>query len=157
MRLGRDPDPEEIAKLARIPSEKIQNLQLLTQQVSSLDLTAGSSDGASWLEKIEDGRSPSPYRRIETLDCAMHVRDLLKRLSNRDQRIIKLRFGIDCDRPHSLGEIASSVHISRERVRQIVLSILKKMNDWTKRPSPVGLRSGVRSPVLRSADTPGPE
>jgi RNA polymerase sigma factor (sigma-70 family) len=124
---GRDAEPAELARIADIPEKQVQRLLRLAQEITPVDSAAGRADGEGWLENVRDDRDPSPQRRMELDQRSRHVRELLRQFPERDQQIVKLRFGIDCDGPHSLQKIAGNVRVSRERVRQILKTILRKM------------------------------
>ena len=131
IKLGRKPNPEEVGEVLGISGRKVTGILQLAQRIESVDTGAGAPEGLSWLDNIEDKKGLSPYRQLELRDIVSRVEWMLAQLTPREQRVLRLRFGIGEDRGMSLEEIGRETGVSRERVRQIVLKTLVKLRRWT--------------------------
>ncbi len=125
--LGRKPTAQEIAKKLRIPVAKVE--EILNVVHGSLALEDFGSDGESpgLLGFVADPNAPSPLDRMVNGELTQKVEEALKVLGPRSAEIIRLRFGIGCDNPHTLEEIGRAMGLSRERVRQIEAVTLRKI------------------------------
>ena len=123
--LGRKPTAQEIAKKLRLPVAKVEKILNVVQ--GSLALEDFGSDGESpgLLEFVAD--APSPLDRMVDGELTEKVEEALKVLGPRSAEIIRLRFGIGCDKPHTLEEIGRAMGLSRERIRQIEAVTLRKI------------------------------
>jgi RNA polymerase primary sigma factor len=125
--LGRDPLPEEIGEKARIPLNGVLKVMSLIQEPISLETPVGE-DGSKLQDLVGSEESLS-YNEdlIETMDLAKRTRALLSLLSPREEKILRLRFGIGLTSGYTLEEIGNRFGISRERVRQIEERALRKL------------------------------
>jgi len=127
-KLGRDPYPEEIAELLDIPVEKIKNIMSISKEPVSLDKPIGHDSEDSILgDFIEDRTIISPERLAERSLLKRQVDEVLKTLTTREERVIRLRFGIDDGYHRTLEEVGNIFNVTRERIRQIEDKALKKL------------------------------
>jgi len=125
--LGRDPSAAELARAMRTDVSKIQLIQNLTQEAVSLDTPVDGEHLTKLSDMIRDGGCDQPFETVFVLTLQETLERVLRRLSRREARIIRLRFGLDCDGPHSLEETGRLLGITRERVRQIQEKAIAKL------------------------------
>lgn len=131
--LGREPFPEEIAAKLDIPVEKIKSILAITKEPVSLDKPIGHDDEDSLLgDFIEDKGTISPERMAERTLLKKQVDEILKTLTPREERVIRLRFGIDDGYHRTLEEVGNIFSVTRERIRQIEDKALKKLRHPTR-------------------------
>jgi RNA polymerase primary sigma factor len=117
--LGRAPTNEEISRRMNIPLEKVQTLKTVSRNPISLETSVGR-DGESRLgDLIKDGSVGSPVDALINTNVREEVANILKTLSPKEEKVIRLRFGIGCEREHTLEEIGQEFEVTRERIRQI--------------------------------------
>lgn len=127
-KLGRDPYPEEISEVLDIPVEKIKNILSISKEPVSLDKPIGHDSEDSILgDFIEDRTIISPERMAERSLLKKQVDEVLKTLTTREERVIRLRFGIDDGYHRTLEEVGNIFQVTRERIRQIEDKALKKL------------------------------
>jgi RNA polymerase primary sigma factor len=126
-RLGRRPTAEEVAGELGIPVETVLLVREETRRTISLDTPVGDEGSLSLADCIEDEKSPSPSLETEERELNDKTREVLATLSPREERILRLRFGIDVKEEHTLREIGKDFAITRERVRQIESQALNKL------------------------------
>ncbi len=136
--LGRDATMAELAEESGIPEEKIADLLDHARDPVSLDMPVGSDEEAPLGDFIEDSESTSAEAQVVAGFMHADINKVLKTLDEREQSVVRLRYGLDDGRPHTLDEIGRVFGISRERVRQI------------ERDSMAKLRVGERSEALRA-------
>jgi RNA polymerase primary sigma factor len=123
---GREPGTKEIAKKMGISVKKIEEVQKAMQTPVALQTPVG--DENSDLEDfISDCSTPSPDADVEKKEISRHVLKVLKTLSHREERVLRMRFGIGVDRDHTLEEVGKRLSITRERVRQIEVQAMRKL------------------------------
>jgi RNA polymerase primary sigma factor len=128
--LGRKPKNEEIAQLMETSAEKVQQLRTLSRDPVSLDLPVGN-DGESVLGDLIEGRSAaSIIGPLMARDVRERTEDVLQMLGPAEEKVIRMRFGIGCDREHTLEEIAGEFGCTRERIRQIEVQALRKLRGF---------------------------
>jgi RNA polymerase primary sigma factor len=125
--LGRKPTPPEIAKKLRMPVPKVEEILSVVQDPQALEDMSGDDDSPSLLRFVADPNAPCPLERTVDRELREKVEATLKVLSDREEEIIRLRFGIGRDMPYTLEEIGRIMGLSRERVRQIEATALKKI------------------------------
>ncbi len=131
--LGREPYPEEIAEKLDLPTEKIKSILAITKEPVSLDKPIGHDDEDSLLgDFIEDKGTISPERMAERTLLKKQMDDVLKTLTPREERVIRLRFGIDDGYHRTLEEVGNIFSVTRERIRQIEDKALKKLRHPTR-------------------------
>ncbi|MBN2461185.1 MAG: RNA polymerase sigma factor RpoD [Candidatus Cloacimonetes bacterium] len=131
--LGREPYPEEIAVKLDLPAEKIKSILAITKEPVSLDKPIGHEDEDSLLgDFIEDKGTISPERMAERTLLRKQVDEILKTLTPREERVIRLRFGIDDGYHRTLEEVGNIFNVTRERIRQIEDKALRKLRHPTR-------------------------
>ena len=125
--LGRKPTPPEIAKKLRMPVSKVEEILGVVQDPQALEDVSGDDDAPSLLRFVADPNAPCPLERTVDRELREKVEATLKVLSSREEEIIRLRFGIGREMPYTLEEIGRVLGLSRERVRQIEATALKKI------------------------------
>jgi RNA polymerase primary sigma factor len=124
---GREPTCEELAKKMRIPARKIRDLIKLTQEAVSIETPVGEQGENRLGDFIEDMEIPSPPDTIIHLDLKEQIEDALKKLTERETKILKMRFGLNNGKEHTLEEVGEQFNVTRERIRQIESRALKKL------------------------------
>ena len=125
--LGRKPTPPEIAKKLRMPVAKVEEILGVVQEPQALDELSADDDAPSLLRFVADPNAPSPLERTVDRELREKIEATLRVLNPREIEIIRLRFGIGRDMPFTLEEIGRVMGLSRERVRQIEATALKKI------------------------------
>lgn len=124
---GREPSTEELAKQTGLPIEKIKEVQKLTQEPVSLEVSVGEKEDTVLENYISNEEAVSPEEAVIDNILRDQISKILDSLSEREQTVIKLRFGLDDAIPRSLEEIGRIMGVTRERVRQIEEKALKKL------------------------------
>ena len=124
---SREPTTEELAKQTDLPIEKIKEIQKLTQEPVSLEVTVGDKDDTVLENYISNEGAVSPEEAVIDNILRDQISKVLETLSEREQTVIKLRFGLEDGIPRSLEEIGRIMGVTRERVRQIEEKSLKKL------------------------------
>ncbi|OJY26745.1 MAG: hypothetical protein BGO98_06965 [Myxococcales bacterium 68-20] len=122
----REPTVEEISALASLAPERVENILTLPPQPSSLDIPVGE-DGDARLVDLVPSNAPPPDQTAALHALGDHMGELLARLDDRERQILRLRFGLDHAREHTLEEVGKLLHLTRERIRQIEQSALAKL------------------------------
>ena len=126
--LNREPTNEEIAQAMEIEVEKVEHIMKIKQDISSLDASVRDDEEDSVLgDFIEDEDTISPEESATGQLLKEHVKDMLGALSEREQKILKLRFGLEDGRSHTLEEVGQEFNVTRERIRQIEAKALAKL------------------------------
>jgi RNA polymerase primary sigma factor len=125
--LGRDPDREEIAKAMQMTETDIEDLELLNERNLSLSDKTGDEE-QEVEDKLSDTTSPSVEYQIIKAAVQQQIRDILGELDEKEALVLKLRFGLDDDRPRTLQEIGRQLHLTRERIRQIEQKAMRKLS-----------------------------
>jgi len=132
--LGRDPTTQEIAEQLDMKSEKVEEILSLTREPISLEAPANNDDGSSnFGQMLEDDHTPQPAEETARLMLREQMDMVLKRLSPREERVLRLRFGLEGDRVHTLEEVGQLLNVTRERVRQIEHKALRKLHSPANR------------------------
>ena len=127
-KLGRAAYPEEISEVLDIPVEKVKNILSISKEPVSLDKPIGHDNEDSLLgDFIEDRTIISPERLAERSLLKKQVDEVLKTLTTREERVIRLRFGIDDGYHRTLEEVGNIFQVTRERIRQIEDKALRKL------------------------------
>ncbi len=126
--LNREPTNEEIAKEMEIDVEKVEHIMKIKQDISSLDASVRDDEEDSVLgDFIEDEDTVSPEESATSQLLKEHVKDMLGALTEREQKILKLRFGLEDGKSHTLEEVGQEFNVTRERIRQIEAKALAKL------------------------------
>lgn len=124
---GREPSYEELAKELNLDEKKIKNIIKISKEPISLETPVGDSDDASIKDFIENENESSPADTVSSNDLKERVREVLKSLTPREEKVLKMRFGIDVASEHTLEEVGKDFGVTRERVRQIEVKALRKL------------------------------
>lgn len=126
--LNREPTNEEIAKAMEIEVDKVEHIMKIKQDISSLDASVRDDEEDSVLgDFIEDEDTISPEESATGQLLKEHVKDMLGALTEREQKILKLRFGLEDGKSHTLEEVGQEFNVTRERIRQIEAKALAKL------------------------------
>jgi len=125
--LGREPRAEEIAHRLGVPVEKVRKTKEIAQQPISLETPIGEEEDSHLGEFIEDKSSVSPSDAAISISLQEQTESLLKTLTPREERVIKMRFGLEDGSEHTLEEVGQSFAVTRERIRQIEAKALRKL------------------------------
>ena len=125
--LGREPLPEEIAAEMGIPVEKVEHIIKISQETVSLETPVGEEEDSRLGDFIEDKVSLSPEENAIYQLMKGHVGESLVFLAPREQKILKMRFGLEDGRTHTLEEVGKEFGVTRERIRQIEAKALQKL------------------------------
>ena len=127
--LGRMPKDEEIAQRMGMTTVKVQDLRMVSRDPVSLDLPVGRDGESALGDLLEDQTVASMMDSLLTNEIRCGAIEALKTLSPMEERVVRMRFGIGCDREHTLTEIAMDFGLTRERIRQIEAKALKKLRN----------------------------
>jgi RNA polymerase primary sigma factor len=125
--LGREPLPEEIAIEMGIDVEKVHHILKISQEPVSIEAPVGEEEDSRLADFIEDRESISPDEAATYELLKEHINDVLSLLTPREQRILRMRFGLDDGRSHTLEETGQEFGVTRERIRQIESKALLKL------------------------------
>jgi RNA polymerase sigma factor (sigma-70 family) len=125
--LGRKPTPPEIAKKLRMPVAKVEEILGVVQEPQALEDFSSEDEGPGLLRFVADPNAPCPLERTVDRELKEKIEATLRVLNSREEEIIRLRFGIGRDMPYTLEEIGRVMGLSRERVRQIEATALRKI------------------------------
>jgi RNA polymerase primary sigma factor len=124
---GREPTPEEIAVAMELPIEKVRKVLSIAKEPISLETPIGAEEDAHLGDFIEDKSLPSPAEAVVSGDLADQTRKVLKTLTAREEKVIRMRFGIGEKSDHTLEEVGQLFAVTRERIRQIEAKALEKL------------------------------
>ena len=124
---GREPTYTELAKELNIDEKKIKNIIKISKEPISLETPVGDSEDASIKDFIESDSDFSPSDTVANNDLKERVREVLKSLTPREEKVLKMRFGIDVASEHTLEEVGKDFSVTRERIRQIEVKALRKL------------------------------
>jgi len=125
--LGREPTPEEIAKGMYIPVDKVRKIRKIAQLPISLETPIGEEEDSHLGDLIKDNAVVSPSDAVIYLNLKEQTASLLKTLTPREEKIIKMRFGLEDGSEHTLEEVSQVFALTRERIRQIEAKALRKL------------------------------
>jgi len=125
--LGREPTSEEIAKRMDIPVSKVRKILKIAQEPISLETPIGEEEDSHLGDFIEDKAVVSPSDAVINLNLKEQTSSVLKTLTPREEKVIKMRFGLDDGSEHTLEEVGQSFAVTRERIRQIEAKALRKL------------------------------
>jgi RNA polymerase primary sigma factor len=125
--LGRVPTNDEISRRMDIPVEKVQKLKTISRDPVSLETPVGRDGESALGDLIEDRWVGSPVDAVIDSNVRDETANILKTLSPKEEKVIRLRFGIGCEREHTLEEIGQEFDVTRERIRQIEAKALRQL------------------------------
>jgi RNA polymerase primary sigma factor len=125
--LGREPTSEELAERMELPVQKIRRVMRIAQEPISLETPVGEEDESHLGDFIVDQARMSPSEQVINLNLHEQTAEVLKTLSPREEKIIRLRFGLEDGSEHTLEEVGQNFAVTRERIRQIEAKALRKL------------------------------
>ena len=125
--LGREPTPEEIAEAMGISVEKVVEIQTIAQDPVSLETPIGEEEDSNLGTFIEDEKSASPSDVVAFAMLKKQLISILDTLTPREEKVLRLRYGIDDGKPRTLEEVGKEFNVTRERIRQIEAKALRKL------------------------------
>jgi RNA polymerase primary sigma factor len=125
--LGRDPLPEEIAKEMNMPVEKVREIMKISQEPVSLETPIGEEEDSHLGDFIPDDDAPAPSEAAAFTLLKEQLIDVLDTLTPREEKVLRLRFGLDDGRARTLEEVGKEFQVTRERIRQIEAKALRKL------------------------------
>ena len=125
--LGREPTSEEVAKRMDMPVGKVQSVRRVAQQPISLETPIGEDEDSYLGDFIEDKKEISPADAMINLNLKEQTEDVLSTLTPREEKVIKMRFGVGDGSEHTLEEVGQNFEVTRERIRQIEVKALRKL------------------------------
>jgi RNA polymerase primary sigma factor len=125
--LGHEPTQEEIAQRMDVPVSKVRKAQKIAQQPLSLETPLGEDEGSRLIDYLQDTTSMSPTEAIVRVNLKEKTAEVLRTLTPREEKIIKLRFGLEDGSERTLEEVGQEFQVTRERIRQIEAKALRKL------------------------------
>ena len=125
--LGRDPFPEEISKVMDLPVEKVREIQKIAQEPVSLETPIGEEEDSHLGDFIPDDEAPAPAEAAAFTMLKEQLINVLDTLTPREEKVLRLRFGLDDGRARTLEEVGREFNVTRERIRQIEAKALRKL------------------------------
>ncbi len=125
--LGREPTPEEIAEKMELPLEKVRKVLRIAKEPISLETPIGEEEDSHLGDFIEDKNIPTPGDAVTGLNIAEQTQRVLATLTPREEKVLRMRFGIGEKSDHTLEEVGRNFSVTRERIRQIEAKALRKL------------------------------
>ncbi len=125
--LGRDPSPQEIAKRLHLPVEKVEEIMRVSQEPISLETPVGEEDDSHLGDFIQDEDAYEPADAASYALLREQLADVLKTLTPREEKVLRLRYGLTDGKMHTLEEVGEEFDVTRERIRQIEAKALRKL------------------------------
>lgn len=125
--LGREPAPEEIAEEMDIPVERVREILKIAQEPVSLETPIGEEEDSHLGDFIEDEDAPAPAEAASFILLKEQLEEVLETLTHREEKVLRLRFGLDDGRARTLEEVGQEFGVTRERIRQIEAKALRKL------------------------------
>ncbi|WP_443112500.1 RNA polymerase sigma factor RpoD [Dehalobacter sp. DCM] len=125
--LGRDPTPEETAKVMDIPEERVREILKIAQEPVSLETPIGEEEDSHLGDFIPDDDAPAPSEAASFILLKEQLEEVLETLTPREEKVLRLRFGLDDGRTRTLEEVGQEFGVTRERIRQIEAKALRKL------------------------------
>ena len=125
--LGREPTPEELAKELNMPVDKVREISKISQEPVSLETPIGEEEDSHLGDFIPDEDAPAPSEAASFVLLKEQLGAVLETLSEREAKVLRLRFGLDDGRARTLEEVGKEFDVTRERIRQIEAKALRKL------------------------------
>jgi len=125
--LGREPSPEEVAEAMEISVERVREIMKIAQEPVSLETPIGEEEDSHLGDFIEDQDAPAPAEAASFMLLKEQLEEVLDTLTEREERVLRLRFGLDDGRARTLEEVGQNFGVTRERIRQIEAKALRKL------------------------------
>lgn len=125
--LGREPTPEELARKLDMPAERVREIKKISQDPVSLETPIGEEEDSHLGDFIQDDNVMIPADQAAFTLLHEQLMESLETLTEREQQVLRLRFGLDDGRPRTLEEVGRVFHVTRERIRQIEAKALRKL------------------------------
>jgi RNA polymerase primary sigma factor len=129
---GREPTPDEIAQKIDLPVDKVRKVLKIAQEPISLETPIGEEEDSHLGDFIEDKSAVSPLEAVIGMNLEGQTEEVLKTLTPREERVLRLRFGIGDGCDHTLEEVGTQFDVTRERIRQIEAKALRKLRHPTR-------------------------
>ena len=142
--LGREASSEEIAKRMDIPVAKVRKVLKIAQEPISLETPIGEEEDSHLGDFIEDRQAVSPSEAVISVNLKEYTSQVLRTLTPREERVIKMRFGLEDGSEHTLEEVGQSFQVTRERIRQIEAKALRKLRHPSRSRKLKAFVEGVR-------------
>jgi len=142
--LGREPTSEEIARRMDIPVAKVRKVLKIAQEPISLETPIGEEEDSHLGDFIEDRQAVSPSEAVISVNLKEYTSQVLRTLTPREERVIKMRFGLEDGSEHTLEEVGQSFQVTRERIRQIEAKALRKLRQPSRSRKLKAFVEGVR-------------
>ena len=125
--LGREPTSEEIAVIMELPPERVREILKISQEPVSLEMPIGEEEDSNLGDFIEDHKVLAPADAASRQMLKEQMEDVLETLSERERRVLEMRFGLEDGRGRTLEEVGREFGVTRERIRQIEAKALRKL------------------------------
>lgn len=125
--LGREPTPEEISEKMDLPVDKVRNVLKIAKEPISLETPIGEEEDSHLGDFIEDKKVVNPSHAMMNLSLSEQTRRILSTLTPREEKVLRMRFGIGEESDHTLEEVGKDFNVTRERIRQIEAKALRKL------------------------------
>lgn len=126
-KLGREPLPEEVGEVMGLPKERVQEIMKIAQEPVSLETPIGEEEDSHLGDFIEDDNVPAPAEAAAFTLLKEQLDEVLSTLTDREQKVLRLRFGLEDGRARTLEEVGKEFKVTRERIRQIEAKALRKL------------------------------
>jgi RNA polymerase primary sigma factor len=125
--MDRDPTPKEIADKMEMPIDKVRKVLKIAKEPISLETPIGEDEDSHLGDFIEDKSIMSPQESVINMNLVEQAQKVLKTLNQREEKVLRLRFGIGVKSDHTLEEVGQEFSVTRERIRQIEAKALRKL------------------------------
>ena len=125
--MGREATPEEIAKRLHITPERVREIQKISREPVSMETPVGDEEDSSLGDFIPDDSTPVPAEEAARVMLKKQIQQILEPLTEREQQVLRLRYGLDDNQPRTLEEVGKHLNVTRERIRQIEAKALRKL------------------------------